>query len=332
MKVAFFSSKAYDRAVFEAVNGDFGHDLQFFETALSAETAQLADGSAAVCSFVNDRLDAATLQLLAGLGVQHIALRCAGFNQVDLVAADRHNLTVVRVPAYSPYAVAEHTIALILTLNRKIHRAYARTREGNFALDGLVGFDLNGRTVGVIGTGRIGAVLIQLLRGFGCTVLAYDVIENPDCLAAGAIYTELDRIWQESQIISLHCPLTPQTHHLVNREAIAQMQPGTMLINTSRGGLVDTQAVIEGLKLKRIGALGLDVYEQEEHLFFQDLSAEIIQDDVFQRLLTFPNVVITGHQAFLTETALNNIAQTTLQNLTDLEQGKPCANQISIQY
>lgn len=328
MKVAFFSSKAYDRAVFEAVNPHFGHELQFFETALTQGTAQLAAGSAAVCIFVNDRLNAAALEALAEIGVQHIALRCAGFNQIDLVAADHLGLNVVRVPAYSPHAVAEHTIALILTLNRKIHRAYARTREGNFALDGLVGFDLNGRTVGVVGTGRIGAVLIQILRGFGCRVLAHDLVENPDCLAAGAVYTELEQIWREAQIISLHCPLTPQTHHLINREAIAQMQPGTMLINTSRGGLVDTQAVIEGLKIKRIGALGLDVYEQEEHLFFQDLSTEIIQDDVFQRLLTFPNVVITGHQAFLTETALHNIAETTLQNLTDLEQGQACPNQL----
>lgn len=329
MKVAFFSSQAYDRAFFEVANADYGHDLQFFETGLSLGTVQLAAGYRAVCSFVNDRLDATTLAALAELGVEHIALRCAGFNQVDLGAAERLGLTVVRVPAYSPHAVAEHAIALILTLNRKIHRAYARTREGNFALDGLVGFDLNGRTVGVIGTGRIGAVLTQILRGFGCRVLAYDLVENPDCLAAGAVYTDLDQLWQEAQIISLHCPLTPQTHHLVNREAIAKMQPGTMLINTSRGGLVDTQAVIEGLKLKRIGALGLDVYELEEPLFFQDHSTEIIHDDVFQRLLTFPNVVITGHQAFLTDTALHNIAETTLRNLTDLEQGRACPNQLS---
>ncbi|WP_126148072.1 2-hydroxyacid dehydrogenase [Synechococcus elongatus] len=328
MKVAFFSSKAYDRTFFEAANADYGHDLQFFETGLSLGTVQLATGFRAVCSFVNDRLDAITLEALAELGVEHVALRCAGFNQVDLSAAERLGLRVVRVPAYSPHAVAEHAIALILTLNRKIHRAYARTREGNFALDGLVGFDLNGRTVGIIGTGRIGAVLTQILRGFGCHVLAHDLVENPDCLAAGAVYTDLDQLWQEAQIISLHCPLTPQTYHLVNREAIAKMQPGTMLINTSRGGLVDTQAVIEGLKLKRIGALGLDVYEQEEPLFFQDHSTEIIHDDVFQRLLTFPNVVITGHQAFLTDTALHNIAETTLSNLTDLEQGRACPNQL----
>jgi D-lactate dehydrogenase len=264
---------------------------------------------------------------LASHGTSLIALRCAGFNNVDLKAAARLGMRVVRVPAYSPYAVAEHVVAMIQTLNRKTHRAYNRVREGNFSLEGLLGFDLHSRTIGVVGTGKIGQIFAQIMKGFGCEVLGYDVFKNSAFEAIGR-YVALPELLSQSDIVSLHCPLTPETYHLINAEAIEQMKPGAMLINTSRGGLVDTEAAIDGLKSKKIGALGLDVYEQESDLFFEDLSNEIIQDDLFERLTTFPNVLITAHQAFFTKEALENIAETTMQNISDFEAEQPLKNEV----
>jgi D-lactate dehydrogenase len=330
MKVVLFSTKPYDRASFLEANRSHGHDLTFLEPRLSAETSGLAAGFPAVCPFVNDRVDVAVIQTLARQGTTLIALRSAGFNHVDLRAAHDARLTVVRVPAYSPYAVAEHTAGLILALNRKTYRAYARVREGNFALEGLLGFDLHGRTVGVVGTGRIGTQVVRIMRGFGCRVLAMDVAENPDCKAAGATYVAFPDLLRESDIVTLHCPLMPETHHLIGADAVSRMKPGVMLINTSRGGLVDTRVVIEGLKSGTIGYVGLDVYEEEGDLFFQDLSSQVMQDDVFARLLTFPNVLITGHQAFFTAEALKNIAESTLQNISAFERGEPAVNAVAL--
>jgi len=331
MKVAVFNTKSYDRNFLETANANYNHDLVFFEPRLTQETTALAVGFPAVCVFINDQLDKTTLRVLAAQGTKLIATRSAGFNHIDLNAAAEFGITVVRVPAYSPYAVAEHTVGLILTLNRKIHRAYNRVREGNFSLDGFMGFDLHGRTVGIVGTGKIGFLVAQILHGFGCQLLAYDLYPNPDCEALGVKYVDLQELFATSDIISLHCPLTPQTRHLINAQSLAQMKSGVMLINTSRGALIDTQAVIDALKSRTIGYLGLDVYEQESNLFFEDLSTEVIEDDVFQRLLTFPNVLITGHQAFFTEDALQNIAQTTLSNISDVESGRPCPNEVSAQ-
>ncbi|MFB8789297.1 MAG: 2-hydroxyacid dehydrogenase [Potamolinea sp.] len=329
MKVAVFSTKSYDKKFLEAANADYGHKLVFFEPRLTCDTAILASGMPAICAFVNDQLDEKTLQVLATQETRLIALRAAGYNNVDLKTATELGMTIVRVPAYSPYAVAEHTIGLILTLNRKIHRAYNRVREGNFSLDGMLGFDLNGQTVGIVGTGKIGVIVAQILKGFGCQLLTYDLYPNPECEALGAKYVELPELFQNSDIITLHCPLTPETNHLINAQTLGQMKQGVMLINTSRGALIDTQAVIGALKSRKIGYLGLDVYELESNLFFEDLSEDVIQDDVFQRLLTFPNVLITGHQAFFTANALKNIAETTLLNITDFEQGNSCPNQVS---
>jgi len=326
MRVAVFSSKPYDRDSLISANAAHGHRLEFFEAALTTQTCSLAAGFEAVCVFVHDQLDEHLLRCLAGQGVRVVALRCAGFNNVDLVAARALGLQVVRVPAYSPYAVAEHAVALMLALNRHTHRAYNRVREGNFALNGLLGFDMHGKTVGIIGTGRIGTVLARILHGFGCVLLGADVQQNPDCLALGMRYVERDTLLAESDIISLHCPLTPQTHHMIDAYSIARMKRGVMLINTGRGALVDTAAVIAGLKSGHIGALGLDVYEQEESLFFEDHSNEIIQDDLLERLLTFPNVLITSHQGFFTREALTAIAQTTLTNLSQIERGESCPN------
>lgn len=331
MKVAVFNTKTYDRQFLEAANSAKKQELVFFKPRLDRDTAILAAGFPAVCIFVHDQADARTLEILATNGTRLVALRCAGFNNVDLKAAADLGITVVRVPAYSPYGVAEHAVGIILSLNRKIHRAYNRVREGNFALDGLLGFNLHGRTVGIIGTGKVGMILGQIMRGFGCHLLAYDVYQSPELEALGGKYVQLPELFAKSDIISLHCPLTPETYHLVNEEAIAQMKPGMMLINTSRGGLINTQAVIDGLKSGQIGYLGVDVYEQESELFFEDLSGEIIQDDIFQRLTTFPNVLITGHQAFFTADALRNIADTTFANITDFEQGQPCPNEIRYQ-
>ncbi len=322
MRVAVFSTKSYDRRFLEAANQAFRHDLTFFEPRLKPETAPLADGFPAVCAFVNDVLDAETLKLLQAGGTRLIALRSAGFNHVDLETAAALGLTVARVPAYSPHAVAEHAVGLILALNRKIHRAYARVREGNFALDGLLGFDLYGRTVGVVGTGAIGTEFARIMAGFGCRLLGFDPTPNDTCRELGVRYVPLMELFQGSDIIALHAPLTPATHHLIDRDSLVHMKPGVMLINTSRGALIDTAAAIEALKSSRIGYLGLDVYEEEAHLFFRDLSEQLIQDDVFMRLLTFPNVLITGHQAFFTEEALHNIAHTTLSNVTAFETGE----------
>jgi D-lactate dehydrogenase len=329
MKVAVFSTKTYDRQFLEAANPNHGHELVFFEPRLNSNTALLASECPGVCVFVNDQLDEKTLKILAKQGTHLIALRSAGFNNVDLKAAQELGIKIVRVPAYSPYAVAEYTIGLILTLNRQIHRAYNRVREDNFSLDGLLGFDLHDRTVGIIGTGKIGVIVAQILKGFGCQLLAYDLHPNPECEALGAKYLELPELYAASDIITLHCPLTSETNHLINAQSLEQMKPGVMLINTSRGALIDTQSVVSALKSRKIGYLGLDVYEQESDLFFEDLSDAVIQDDLFQRLLTFPNVLITGHQAFFTENALQNIAQTTLSNITDIEQGRSCPNLVN---
>lgn len=329
MKVAVFSTKPYDRHSLEVANSKQTHELVFIESSLTAQTALLAAGSSAVCSFVNDVLDAETLMALATHGVQAIALRCTGFNHVDLKAAARLGIRVARVTFYSPYSVAEFAVGLVQTLNRKFHKAHNRVRESNFNLEGLVGFDLHGRTVGVVGTGKIGMVFAQIMRGFGCQLLGYDLYPNPQFEALGAArYVLLSELLENSDIISLHCPLTPESYHLINADTISQMKRGVMLINTSRGGLIDTEAVTEGLKAKIIGGLGLDVYEQEADLFFEDLSSEIIQDDVFGRLLAFPNVIVTGHQGFLTEDALRDIAEVTIANLSDFEQGRECVNEI----
>jgi D-lactate dehydrogenase len=333
MKVAFFSAKAYDRASFAAVNTKFGHELVFLEPQLNGQTATLAAGSSGVCAFVNDHLDTATLEVLAKVGVRLIALRSAGFNNVDLARAEQLGLVVARVPAYSPYAVAEHAVALVLALDRKLPRAYARVRDGNFALDGLCGFDVHGRTVGIIGTGRIGAIFARIMNGLGCRILAFDRHPNSDCVALGppgVEYAELPRLFAESDIISLHAPLTPETLHIIDADAIRRMKRGVMIINTGRGGLVDTKAVIDGLKSGHIGFLGLDVYEEEEELFFVDRSGQIIQDDVFMRLLSFPNVIVTAHQAFFTEEALHNIAETTLANVTAFETSTGTLHRVSL--
>ncbi|MBF8962981.1 2-hydroxyacid dehydrogenase [Pontibacter sp. FD36] len=328
MNVLFFSSKVYDSTFFNAANKSHQHKLSYLEVPLNKNTAVLAKGNGAVCIFVNDTANAEVLQLLAEQGVKLIALRCAGFNNVDLGAAAELGMKVVRVPAYSPYSVAEHTLALILTLNRKTHRAYNRVKEGNFALNGLMGFDLNGKTVGLIGLGKIGLVTAKILKGFGCRVLGYDIEKRDEFDEIGIEFTDLSSLYANSDIISLHCPLTPQTHHIINKETITQMKPGVMLINTSRGALVDTKAVISALKSGHIKYLGIDVYEEEADLFFEDLSDRVIQDDVFMRLLSFNNVLITGHQAFFTSNALESIAGVTLQNIADFEQGKQLENEV----
>jgi len=330
MNIAVFSTKPYDRMFLEAANAAHGHELIYFEPRLTRETSALAAGFPAVCVFVNDQLDATVLAALARQETRLIALRCAGFNNVELAAAREVGLTVVRVPAYSPHAVAEHTLGLVLALNRKIHRAYARVREGNFALDGLLGFDLYGQTVGIVGTGQIGAVVARIMGGFGCRILAHDPFPNPECEALGARYVALPELFADSDMITLHCPLTPQTRHLIDAQALQQMKPGVMLINTSRGALIDTPSVTEALKSGKIGYLGLDVYEEEADLFFEDLSNIVLQDDVFARLLTFPNVIITGHQAFFTRNALERIAETTLANITTFEQRLASPNEISV--
>jgi len=332
MKVAVFSTKPYSQTFLEEANKSFGHELVFFESRLTEETTALAAGFPAVCVFANDRLNAPVLGELAVQGTRLVALRCAGFNNVDLAAANDHGMTVVRVPAYSPYAVAEHAVALILALNRKIHRAYARVREGNFALDGMLGFEMYGRTVGIVGTGKIGVIVARIMRGFGCRLLAHDPYPNAECMDLGATYVSLEELFAESDIITLHCPLMPETHHLINAKALSRMKDGVMLINTSRGALIDTAVVIEALKEGKVGYLGLDVYEEEADLFFEDLSNRIIQDDAIARLLTFPNVLITGHQAFFTETAMRNISETTLANIAEVEQGRKCKNEVRAEH
>ncbi len=328
MRVAMFSSKAYERAPFASANEHHGHEIVHIDARLDHSTVHLGAGATAVCIFVNDRADADALRAMAELGVRHLALRCAGFNNVDLRVADELGIDVVRVPAYSPNAVAEHTIALILALNRHITRAYNRVRDGNFSLDGLVGFDLAGRTAGVVGTGRIGALVARLLWHFRCEVICVDHVEDAHLLELGVRYVGLDELWRRSDLITLNCPLGPDTHHLVSAPAIARMKRGVMLINTGRGALIDTSAVIDALKAGHVGALGIDVYEEEAELFFEDRSAQVIIDDTFARLLTFPNVLVTAHQGFLTTDALAAIAETTLANLDDLANGRTCANAV----
>ncbi|MDQ6815684.1 MAG: 2-hydroxyacid dehydrogenase [Bacteroidota bacterium] len=322
MKITFFSTQPYDKDFFIKHNQDFGFDLEFLETGLDEKTADLAKKSDAVCVFVNDKVNRTVIECLAANGVKIIALRCAGFNNVDLAAAKESGIKVCRVPAYSPEAVAEHAVAMILTLNRKTHKAYNRVREQNFSLNGLLGFDLHGKTVGVIGTGNIGQAFCKIMLGFGCRVLAFDLIANGEMEALGVTYLPLLDVIASSDIISLHSPLTGQTHNMVNATTIDHMKAGTMLINTSRGGLVDTKAVIEGLKSGKLGYVGIDVYEQEEKLFFRDLSAGIIQDDVISRLISFPNVLITAHQGFFTNEALDQIAEVTLCNIDHLLKNK----------
>lgn len=331
MKIAFFDTHRFDSAVFQKVNSAFGHEITFFETRLTEQTANLAMGYPCICAFVNDRLDRKTLQILAAGGTRLIALRSAGFNHVDLTTCRELGLRVVRVPEYSPYAVAEHATALILSLNRKIHRAYSRVREGNFSLDGLVGFDLNGKTVGIVGTGRIGSVMAKIMSGFGCQVLVYDLSPNPELTKMGIQSVRFEELLQRSDIISLHVPLTPETRHLIDAKALSLTKPGVMIINTSRGALIDTPALIGLLKTGHIGYAGLDVYEEEEGVFFENLSDQILQDDQLARLLTFPNVLLTSHQAFLTEEALGNIAHTTLGNISEFENGAALSNEVSVE-
>ncbi|MBA8800713.1 D-lactate dehydrogenase [Agrobacterium sp. RC10-4-1] len=322
MRIVVYSAKPYDRQFLDAAAHP-GMKMQYCEARLSAETVALAEGAMAICAFVNDDLSGPVLEKLAAMGVRLVALRCAGFNQVDLQAAEKLGLTIARVPAYSPYAVAEHTMALILSLNRKIHRAYNRVREGNFALDGLLGFDLHGKTVGVVGTGKIGAIFTRIAAGFGCRLLGHDIRQNPDCVALGMTYVTRKELFRASDVLTLMCPLTPETRHLIRSETLPLLKKGVMLINTSRGAIIDTQAAIAGLKDGTIGSLGIDVYEEEADLFFEDLSNDVLRDDVFARLLTFPNVLVTGHQGFFTQEALTNIAVTTIANIASfLDTGK----------
>ncbi|PWF43994.1 2-hydroxyacid dehydrogenase [Massilia glaciei] len=327
MKIAVFSAQPYDRLFLDEAFGAAADkvELVYFTEALAAQSTSLAAGCAAVCVFVNDKLDATVLGALAGLGVRAVLLRCAGFNNLDTASAAKLGLFVARVPAYSPEAVAEHTLALILTLNRHTHRAWLRVRDGNFSLDGLLGSNLHGKTVGLVGLGKIGMAAARIFKGFGCTVIGSDPAA-PDQFGAHGAVAPLPELLAASDYVSLHCPLTPATLHMIDAAALARMKPGAMLINTSRGGLVDTVAVIAALKSHRLGGLAIDVYEQESELFFQDRSADIIGDDVFQRLMTFPNVLVTGHQGFFTVEAMREIAQVTLHNLECFMQQKPCAN------
>lgn len=327
MKVTFFSAKPYDREVFDRINSLFGFELEYFETHLGPHIINAVERTDAVCVFVNDKLDAQVLNELSLKGVKVIALRCAGFNNVDVETAKALGINVCRVPAYSPEAVAEHAVAMLLTLNRKTHKAYNRVREQNFSLNGLLGFNVNGKTVGVLGTGNIGTSFCKIMLGFGCKVTAYDIAPNQELVALGVKYVMKEELFKNSDIISLHCPLNDSTKHIVNRDALQTMKKGVMLINTSRDGLIDTKAAIDALKSKQIGYFGIDVYEHEGKLFFRDLSANIIEDDTIQRLMSFPNVLVTAHQAFFTDEALQQIASTTLNSLKDLLSGNPLALQ-----
>lgn len=327
-KIAVFDAKPYDTEFFDAANLKYGYAVKYFKGHLTVDTLPLAQGFDAVCLFVNDTVNPPVIEKLTEFGIRLIALRCAGYNNIDLKSA-YNKIHVVRVPSYSPYAVAEHAMAMMLTLNRKTHKAYNRTQEGNFTISGLLGFDMSGKTLGVIGTGQIGKILIRIAQGFGMKVAAFDSFPNPEfAKTAGFDYVELPALYQNSDIISLHCPLTPETQYIINKESIERMKDGVMLINTSRGKLIDTKALIEGLKDRKIGYAGLDVYEEESEYFFEDFSAEILDDDVLARLLTFSNVLITSHQAFFTREALTNIAETTLQNIAGFFDGKPLANEI----
>jgi D-lactate dehydrogenase len=328
IKLAVFSSKNWVTTSFDAVNQQFKFEIAYFEARFDHKTALLAAGADAICVFVNDKVDAPALEILKEQGVRLVALRCAGFNNVDIDKAKALGIGVVRVPAYSPYAVAEHTLGLILALNRKLHKAYTRVRDGNFALDGLLGFDIHNKTIGVVGTGKIGQIFCKLMHGFGTRILAFDKFPNQEMQDMGVEYVDLQTLYQQSDIISLHCPLTYETYHMINDYAIASMKPGVMIVNTSRGPLIDTNAVIEGLKKGKVGYLALDVYEEEEALFFEDLSEKVIHDDQFVRLETFPNVLITAHQAFFTKEAIQNISDTTFKNISDYLKTNSSENQV----
>lgn len=328
-KVLFFDAHHFEREVFEKQNKLFNFQIDFLETRLTPETAKLAHSYEIICCFANDRLNADSLRILKQSGVKLIALRSAGFNHIDLGVAHDLNLVVVRVPEYSPFSVAEHAACMLLALNRKIHRSYHRVRELNFSLEGLVGFDLHGKSVGVLGTGRIGSAFARIMRGFGCHIYAYDPKPNSALERELQLkYVDIDTLFSKSKIISLHLPLVPETKHLIDKKALQKMQPGVYLINTGRGALIDTLALIQALKTGHVGAAGLDVYEEEENIFFKDLSDQVLLDDHLARLLTFPNVLITSHQGFLTAEALTNIAQTTLENIADFNAGRPLKNQI----
>jgi len=320
MKVLVYSAHSYDQEFLKAANQG-KHELHFTETRLDERTTVLARQYPSACCFVDDILSRKVLKQLADGGTRLVALRATGFNNVDLKAAEELGMTVMRVSRYSPYAVAEFAVGMMLDLDRKIHRAYTRVREGNFLLHGLMGFELHGKTIGIVGTGKIGSVLARILQGFGCFLLAYDVTENPECTKLGVRYVPLKELLSKADIVSLHAPLTPETQHLINTENLSYMKPGAMLINTSRGALVDTSALIDALEKGHLGSVGLDVYEEESHIFFEDLSDEIIPDDVIMRLLTFPNALVTGHQAFFTEEAMAIIAETTIQNISDFAAG-----------
>ncbi len=324
MKIATFSTKAYDQQYLEQANAALGkpHEITYYEYPLNKDTATLAKDYDAVCAFVNDNLNRECMQALKENGVSHIAMRCAGFNNVDLEAAKEYGLSIQRVPEYSPYAVAEYSIALLLDVNRRIARAFRRVRDGDFSLQGLLGFDLHGKTVGIIGTGKIGQVAAKILLGFGCKVIAYDLYPNEELINKGVVYESLENLFKQSDVISLYCPLTLETFHIINEHSIRLMKKGVYIINTSRGGLVSTDAVIDGLKSQKIGGLALDVYEEEEGVFFENLSDEIIHDDKLMRLTTFPNVIITSHQAFFTKEALSRISHVTINNLKNAADGQ----------
>lgn len=332
MRIAVFSSKSYDREYLDKFNIGDKHKLTYFDASLNSNTTNLALGFEAVCIFVNDKVDKDTIGKLSENGIKIIALRCTGFNNVDIVAAKEKNIKVVRVPAYSPNAVAEHAVALILTLNRKTHKAYNRIRESNFSLEKLIGFNLFGKTVGVIGTGRIGSIFCEIMLGFGCKVIAYDINESNNLKEKGVEYKPLDEMLNNSDIISLHCPLTPETHHLIDSSAFSKMKKGAMVINTSRGAVIKTADAIEALKSEKLAYLGIDVYEQEENLFFKDLSESIIQDDMILSLMSFPNVLITSHQGFFTKEALEKIAITTFNNISNFESGLSSENEVKIEW
>ncbi|WP_028519726.1 2-hydroxyacid dehydrogenase [Ruminococcus flavefaciens] len=326
MKVAFFDAKPYDMPSFEKFGSENGIRFKFYETKLNEDTAELAKGCEAVCVFVNDTVNAAVIDRLCELGVKTLALRCAGYNNVDIQYA-KGKITVVSVPAYSPYAVAEHAMALLLTSIRRVHKAYIRTRDHNFSLNGLTGFDLHGKTVGVVGTGKIGRIFINICRGFGMNVIAYDKFPAKD---SGIEYVELDELFSRSDIISFHCPLTDETYHLIDEKSVDKLKKGVVIINTSRGALIDAEALLEGIKARKIGAACLDVYEEEADVFFQDFSGHIIADDTLARLISMPNVIVTSHQAFLTEEALSNIAETTVNNIITCHKGEECPNELRI--
>jgi len=328
MKVALFSSKSYDQFYFDRENNNFQYEISYFESSLKPSNAVLATGFDVVCAFVNDRITRETLEKIAKLGIKILVLRCAGFNNLDLEAAGELGIKVFRVPSYSPYSVAEHAVALILSLNRKIHKSYHRVRDNNFSLERLEGFDLYGKTTGIIGTGKIGAVSAGIMKGFGCNILAYDMYKNQSLIDNGIEYSDLPTLFRNSDIISLHCPLTPSTYQIINRNTLSMMKKGAMLINTSRGKLINTEDVIESLRNHQLGYLGIDVYAEEEKIFFKDLSERIIEDELISRLMTFPNVLITAHQGFLTKEALEQIAKTTLQNISDFFNGIKNENEV----